>query len=31
MFDTLNGKSDANEILAEMLVSQAKDLPFMNQ
>ena len=31
MFDTLNGKSDSNEVLAEMLVEQAKDLPFMNQ
>ena len=31
MFDVLNGKSDSNEMLAEMLLEQAKDLPFMNQ
>ena len=31
MFDALNGKSDGNDILAEMLVEQSKDLPFMNQ
>ena len=31
LLDTLNGKSDANEIMAEMLVEQAADLPFMNQ
>ena len=31
MFDTLNGKSESNDILAEMIVQQAKDLLFMNQ
>ena len=31
MFDILNGESDANEMVAEMLIEQAKDLPFMNQ
>lgn len=30
MFDTLNGESDSNEMMAEMLMEQAKDLPFMN-
>ncbi|MCR5017992.1 MAG: hypothetical protein K6A64_04280, partial [Bacteroidales bacterium] len=31
MLDTLNGKSEANEMMADFLVEQAKDLPFMNQ
>ena len=31
MFDTLNGPSEANEILADMLEEQTKDLAFMNQ
>ena len=31
MLDTLNGPSRANEVMAEFLVEQAKDLPFMNQ
>ena len=31
LFDTLNGPADSNEAIAEMLVDQAKDLPFMNQ
>ncbi len=31
MFDTLNGPSEANEIMAQMLVSQAMEMPFMNQ
>ncbi len=31
MFDTLNGKSDSNDMIAEMIMEQAKDLPFMNQ
>ena len=30
-FDLLNGKEKSNEIVAEMIVEQAKDLPFMNQ
>jgi hypothetical protein len=30
MFDTLNGESDSNEMMADMLMEQAKDLPFMN-
>ena len=31
MFDTLNCPSENNETIAEYLVEQAKDLPFMNQ
>lgn len=31
MFDSLNGPSEANEIMAQMLVSQAMEMPFMNQ
>ena len=31
LFDALNGESDSNEALAEFLVEQANDLPFMNQ
>jgi hypothetical protein len=31
MFDVLNGKSDSNDTIAELLVQQANDLPFMNQ
>ena len=31
MFDELNGVSDSNELMAEMLVEQSKDFPFMNQ
>ena len=31
MLDTLNGESEANEMMADFLVEQAKDLPFMNQ
>ncbi len=30
-FDTLNGKSEGNEVIAEMIMEQANDLPFMNQ
>lgn len=30
-FDLLNGKQKSNETVAEMIVEQAKDLPFMNQ
>jgi ppGpp synthetase/RelA/SpoT-type nucleotidyltranferase len=30
MFDLLNGESDSNEMIAEMLLEQSKDLPFMN-
>ena len=30
MLDLLNGESDSNEFMAEYLVEQAKDLPFMN-
>ena len=31
MFDLLNGTSDSNEMIAEMLMEQSKDLPFMNK
>ena len=31
MFDLLNGPSESNEMMAEMLVEQSKDLAFMNQ
>jgi len=31
MLDTLNGESEANEMMADFLVEQTKDLPFMNQ
>ncbi len=31
MLDALNGPSDANEFMADFLVDQSKDLPFMNQ
>ena len=31
MFDTLNGPSEANEVMADMLEEQTKDLAFMNQ
>jgi len=31
LLDELNGESDTNDYMAEYLVSQAKDLPFMNQ
>ena len=31
LFDTLNGPSESNEMIAEMLMEQAQDLPFMNQ
>lgn len=30
LFDMLNGPSESNDIMAELLVEQAKDLPFMN-
>ena len=30
MFDLLNGESESNDIMAEMLLEQSKDLPFMN-
>ena len=30
MFDLMNGESDSNEMIAEMLLEQSKDLPFMN-
>ncbi len=30
-FDIVNGESDANALMAEMLVEEAKDFPFMNQ
>ena len=30
MFDILSGPSDSHEMLAELLLEQAKDLPFMN-
>ena len=31
LLDALNGASEGNEMLADMIVEQAKDLPFMNQ
>ncbi|MBR5923892.1 MAG: hypothetical protein IKZ60_00385 [Bacteroidales bacterium] len=31
LFEMLNGPSESNEMLAEMLMDQAQDLPFMNQ
>lgn len=31
MFDALNGKSPGNEVIADLLIEQSKDLPFMNQ
>ncbi|MBR3989491.1 MAG: hypothetical protein IKI85_02965 [Bacteroidales bacterium] len=31
LFDALNGESPSNEMMAEMLLEQVKDLPFMNQ
>ena len=31
VFDLLGGESSSNEVLAEMLLDQAKELPFMNQ
>lgn len=31
LFDVLNGKSESNDMIAELLVEQSKDLPFMNQ
>lgn len=31
LFDALNGPSEGNDMMAEMLMEQAQDLPFMNQ
>ena len=31
LFDTLNGVSESNEMMAELILEQAKDLPFMNE
>ncbi len=31
LFDALNGESPSNEMMAEMLLEQVQDLPFMNQ
>ena len=31
MFDTLNGESAGNEAMADVLLEQARDMPFMNQ
>ena len=31
MLDTLNGPSDSNEFMADYLLEQSKDLPFMNK
>ena len=31
LFDELNGASEGNEMIAELLMEQAKELPFMNQ
>ena len=30
LFDMINGPSESNDIMAELLVEQSKDLPFMN-
>ena len=30
-FDVLNSPSESNDTIAELLLEQAKDLPFMNQ
>jgi len=31
VFDLLNGESESNDLLAEMLLEQSRDLPFMNK
>ena len=31
MLDTLNGPSEGNEFMADYLLEQTKDLPFMNK
>ena len=31
LFDELNGESDSNEMMAEFLLEETKDLPFMNK
>ena len=31
MFDTLNGKSESNDMIAELIMEQTPDLPFMHQ
>ena len=31
MLDALNGKNESNDAMADFLVEQCKDLPFMNQ
>ena len=31
IYDTINGKNDANEILADMILEQAKSLAFMQE
>ena len=31
MFDALNGPSESNELMAEFLTEQSRDLPFLNQ
>ena len=31
LFDELLGPSESNDMMAELLVEQAKDFPFMNQ
>ncbi len=31
LLDTLNGESESNDMIANMLIEQASDLPFMNQ
>ena len=31
LFDQLNGPSESNDMIADLLLEQAKDLPFMNQ
>lgn len=31
LFDTLNGANESNEMMAEYIMDQAKDLPFMNE
>ena len=31
LFDTLNGVSESNDMMAELILEQARDLPFMNE
>jgi hypothetical protein len=31
LFDTLNGVNESNEMMAEYIMDQARELPFMNE